>query len=156
MIFNVWSTWPWTSWNSSVKDNLSKRGNPDYIEMLDKLIDLDKKWRLNLTELNKLRHKRKLATNKIAYLKKIKRDLSKSIEKAKKIDGLIENLEKEVAVEKKEIESKKAQFLKTRKGTYTNIRSQVWLRSLLSSFQKNHVESHPCIFLWLEMFCGLI
>ena len=49
-----------------VKNNLSRRGNPEFIEMLDKLIALDKKWRLDLTELNKLRHKRKKATNEIS------------------------------------------------------------------------------------------
>ncbi|TRO50135.1 serine--tRNA ligase [Candidatus Bathyarchaeota archaeon] len=86
-----------------VKNNLSRRGNPEFIEMLDKLIALDKKWRLDLTELNKLRHKRKKATNEIASLKKINKDISNSIKKAKNLDGLIENLEKEVVVEKKKI-----------------------------------------------------
>ena len=86
-----------------VKNNLSRRGNPEFIEMLDKLIASDKKWRLDLTELNKLRHKRKKATNEIASLKKINKDISNSIKKAKNLDGLIENLEKEVAVEKKKI-----------------------------------------------------
>jgi len=56
-----------------VKKNLAKRGNPENIELLDKLIDLDKKWRMDLTELNKLRHKRKLATNEIASIKKMKK-----------------------------------------------------------------------------------
>ena len=49
-----------------VRRNLSKRGNLENIEMLDKLIALDKKWRVDLTELNNLRHKRKIATNEIA------------------------------------------------------------------------------------------
>jgi seryl-tRNA synthetase len=86
-----------------VKDNLSKRGNPENIEMLDKLIKLDKKWRMDLTELNKLRHKRKLATNEIAALKKMKKDAKDNIEKARKIDAQITNIEKEVLSRKEKI-----------------------------------------------------
>jgi seryl-tRNA synthetase len=86
-----------------VKDNLSRRGNPENIEMLDKLIKLDKKWRMDLTELNKLRHKRKLATNEIAALKKMKKDAKDNIEKARKIDAQITNIEKEVLSRKEKI-----------------------------------------------------
>ena len=63
-----------------VRRNLSKRGNLENIEMLDKLIALDKKWRVDLTELNNLRHKRKNATNEIAKLKK-REDYQKRKEK---------------------------------------------------------------------------
>ena len=86
-----------------VKNNLSKRGNPEIIEMLDTLIVLDKKWRMDLTELNKLRHKRKLATNEIAKLKKIKKDVIDNIENARTIDAQIKNIEKEVACTKEKI-----------------------------------------------------
>ncbi|MCW3997254.1 MAG: serine--tRNA ligase [Candidatus Bathyarchaeota archaeon] len=79
-----------------VRNNLSKRGNLENIEMLDKLIVLDKKWRIDLTKLNKLRHKRKVATNEIAALKKRKKDAKSHIENARKIDGQIKKSEKEV------------------------------------------------------------
>lgn len=86
-----------------VRENLAKRGNLETLEMLDKLIILDKKWRLDLTDLNKLKHERKLATNEIATLKKAKKDAKGSIEKARKIDSKITNIEKEVTNEKEKI-----------------------------------------------------
>jgi seryl-tRNA synthetase len=86
-----------------VKSNLAKRGNPENIELLDKLIVLDKKWRMNLTELNKLRHKRRLATNEIAALIKKKKDAETHIENARKIDVQIKKLEKEVIFTKEKI-----------------------------------------------------
>jgi len=86
-----------------VKKNLAKRGNPENIELLDKLIDLDKKWRMDLTELNKLRHKRKLATNEIASIKKMKKNETTHIENARKIDTQITSIEKAVNIEKEKI-----------------------------------------------------
>jgi seryl-tRNA synthetase len=41
-----------------VKNNLTKRGNPETIQMLDDLIAIDKEWRVNLTALNEMRHQR--------------------------------------------------------------------------------------------------
>ena len=86
-----------------VKSNLLKRGNPEHTKMLDKLIILDKKWRTNLTELNNLRHKRKLATNEIAEIKKMRKDAKESIEKARKIETQIKKIENEVVSEKESI-----------------------------------------------------
>lgn len=86
-----------------VKNNLAKRGNPENIELLDKLIELDKKWRIDLNNLNKLRHNRKLATNEIASIKKLKKDATINIKKAKKIDVQITSLEKVVDCEKEKI-----------------------------------------------------
>ena len=81
-----------------VRDNLNKRGNPESIKMLEELVKLDSKWRQDLTNLNELRHKRKLATIEIAKLKKTTQDVSSEISKAKAIDVEIEEIEKEVAV----------------------------------------------------------
>src|SRR3989304_1533540 len=80
-----------------VKNNLSKRGNPENTEMLEALIDLDRKWRQNLTKLNELRHERKLVTAEIAALKKTGKEASGKIEKAKKIDVEITSIQAEVA-----------------------------------------------------------
>ena len=78
-----------------VKNNLLRRGNLENIKMLDKLIILDKKWRTQLTELNKLRHKRKTATKEIASLKKMKKETTEQIEKARKIDNQIKKIDNE-------------------------------------------------------------
>ena len=80
-----------------IKSNLMKRGNPENIKMLDELVDIDRKWRQNLTKLNDLRHERKLTTTEIAMLKKTGRDARDKVEKAKLIDSEITSIEKEVA-----------------------------------------------------------
>ncbi len=80
-----------------VKNNLAKRGNPDNIKMLEALIDVDKKWRQDLTKLNELRHGRKLVTTEIATLKKAGKDASDKVKQAKQIDAEITGIEKEVA-----------------------------------------------------------
>jgi seryl-tRNA synthetase len=79
-----------------VKENLTKRGNPENLTMLDALIDADKTWRQNLTKLNDLRHERKLVTTEIATLKKTGKDASSQVGKAKQIDAEITSMEKEV------------------------------------------------------------
>jgi seryl-tRNA synthetase len=80
-----------------VKNNLVKRGNPENIKMLNELVDVDRKWRQNLTKLNELRHERKLITTEIATLKKTGKDASNKVEKAKLIDSEVTTIEKEVA-----------------------------------------------------------
>jgi seryl-tRNA synthetase len=79
-----------------VRENLAKRGNPENDRMLDELLELDRKWRQNLTKLNDLRHERKLVTSEIAMLKKKRNDASDQVKKAKVIDSQITNIEKEV------------------------------------------------------------
>jgi seryl-tRNA synthetase len=65
--------------------------------MLDALVDLDREWRQNLTKLNALRHERKMMTTEIAALKKVGKDASSKVEKAKTLDSEITSMEKEVA-----------------------------------------------------------
>jgi len=80
-----------------VKNNLMKRGNPENGKMLDALIKLDREWRQNLTKLNDLRHERKVMTTEIAVLKKMGKDVSGKVEKAKKLDSKITGIQAEVA-----------------------------------------------------------
>jgi seryl-tRNA synthetase len=80
-----------------VKNNLAKRGNPENSKMLAELISIDGEWRLNLTKLNELRHKRKLITAEIAALKKAGKNASGKVEKAKTIDSEITSIQAEVA-----------------------------------------------------------
>jgi len=79
-----------------VRANLEKRGTPENLSMLNELITLDKQWRLNLTNLNDLRHTRKLITIEIAKLKKTEQDAQAQFEKAKEIDIKITSIEKQV------------------------------------------------------------
>jgi len=80
-----------------VTANLSKRGNPENVRMLEELILTDKKWREDLTKLNDLRHERKLITMGIATLKKSGKDASSKLGEARGIDARITAVEKEVS-----------------------------------------------------------
>jgi len=80
-----------------VQKNLKKRGAPEKLEMLNNLINYDKKWRNLLRQANELRHKRKKITTEVANLKKQKKDASKQIEKAKHIPQQIKKLETQVS-----------------------------------------------------------
>ena len=82
-----------------VRSNLMKRGNPENLSMLDELVETDRKWRENLTNLNELRHQKKLVTTEIATLKKAGKDAAERLEKAKAIDREITDTEGKVAAE---------------------------------------------------------
>ncbi len=76
-----------------VRKNLEKRGDVEKLKMLDKLIEYDEKWRQTLTELNRLRHERKVITVDIANLKKEGKDASEKLDEAIRILRNIEKLE---------------------------------------------------------------
>jgi seryl-tRNA synthetase len=80
-----------------VKNNLTKRGNPEAAQMLEDLISVDKEWRLNLTELNELRHQRKQVTIEIAKLKKAGKEADNEVQRAQDLDVKIKEVEKKVA-----------------------------------------------------------
>ena len=79
-----------------VKANLAKRCNPNVLRMLEELISVDKEWRLNLTQLNELRHNRKLVTIEIAKLKKAGKEATDEFIRAEDIDVRIKIFEKQV------------------------------------------------------------
>ena len=80
-----------------VKANLAKRGSPEVLGMLEELMTVDKAWRLNLTQLNELRHDRKLVTMEIAKLKKACKEANAEFAKAEEVDIKIKLIEKQVA-----------------------------------------------------------
>jgi seryl-tRNA synthetase len=80
-----------------VRANLTKRGDPEGLKMLEELIVYDRKWRELLTKLNDLRHERKQITTQIATLKKTGEDAKEEITKGKAIDAEITASEKKVA-----------------------------------------------------------
>jgi len=79
-----------------IQKDLQKRGEPEKLEMLKNLIEYDKQWRMLLTEVNELRHKRKLLTAEVANLKKQKKDAGKQIQEAKNIPQYIKEIENKV------------------------------------------------------------
>jgi seryl-tRNA synthetase len=90
---------------------LKKRGNPENLGLLEELIEADRKWRMDLTKLNDLRHDRKVCTQEIATLKKAKKEVEAmaQVQKAKALDAEITAIEKEVA----QIEERTRQLLMT-------------------------------------------
>jgi seryl-tRNA synthetase len=86
-----------------VKNNLSKRGNPECTQMLEDLISVDKEWRLNLTKLNEMRHQRKQVTIEIAKLKKASKEADNEVLKAQDIDRTITQMEKTVTQQEQKI-----------------------------------------------------
>jgi seryl-tRNA synthetase len=79
-----------------VLENLKKRGNTEKTKILQELIEYDKKWRHYLTEVNKLRHKRRVTTTEIATLTKQGQDASAKIREAQALPEKIRTLEAEV------------------------------------------------------------
>lgn len=79
-----------------VRTNLTKRGGPQVVKMLDDLINCDREWRQSLTKLNDLRHERRQLTADIAIAKKKGKDVSERISEAKNVDVEITKLEKQV------------------------------------------------------------
>ena len=86
-----------------IKSNLEKRGNFENSKILNDLILIDEEWRRDLTQLNKLRHERKVMTYEIAKLKKDGIEGSEEVEKAKRIDDELTTLENQVALEEEKI-----------------------------------------------------
>jgi len=87
-----------------VRKDLKKRGDLEKLRMLDNLIEYDKQWRKLLTEVNEMRHRRKVVTTEIASLKKRGEDASKQMEEAKTIPQEIRKLEKHVREYKEKVD----------------------------------------------------
>ena len=87
-----------------VRNDLKKRGDLEKLKMLDDLIEYDKHWRRLLTEVNELRHRRKVVTAEIASLKKRREDVSRQMEEAKRIPQDIKKLENQVEEYKEEVD----------------------------------------------------
>ncbi len=75
-----------------LKENLKRR----YIDIsiVDKAVELDKKWRLTLQEVEKLRHEHNVINSQISKLKGDERKAK--IEEAKKLLSTLEGKEKEL------------------------------------------------------------
>ncbi|MCW4001716.1 MAG: serine--tRNA ligase [Candidatus Bathyarchaeota archaeon] len=87
-----------------VRKDLKKRSDLEKLRMLDNLIKYDKQWRKFLTEVNEMRHRRRVVTTEIANLKKRGEDASKQMEEAKTIPQEIRKLEKHVRENKEKVD----------------------------------------------------
>lgn len=83
-----------------VRENLKKRGDSALLKQLEDLIRHDEQWRLLLTQVNELRHKRRVVTEEIAKLKKEGKNTEEKLNEAKSIPEKISDLEKMVEAQK--------------------------------------------------------
>jgi seryl-tRNA synthetase len=81
----------------TVKNNLSKRGDTEKIAWVDQLTELDKKWRENKKQVEELRHRRNLVSEKIAQLKRRKQDTSNELAESQRIPAEIKKLDEDAA-----------------------------------------------------------
>lgn len=88
-----------------VRENLKKRGDSALLKQLEDLIRHDEQWRLLLTQVNELRHKRRVVTEEIAKLKKEGKDTEEKVNEAKSIPEKISDLEKTVEAQKEKANS---------------------------------------------------
>jgi seryl-tRNA synthetase len=88
-----------------VRRNLEKRDDPEKLKLLDALIGLDTEWRQLLTKVNELRHRRRIATEEIAKLKKKGKDTAQKLEEAKSLPREIERLEAQVEERREKVNS---------------------------------------------------
>jgi seryl-tRNA synthetase len=83
-----------------VKENISRRNDPEKLRILDEFIEVDKQWRLMQTELNNLRKKRNQLSLEIAQRKKAEEDVTQLLTEAERLQSEIKKIE-EVAEEYK-------------------------------------------------------
>jgi seryl-tRNA synthetase len=77
-----------------IKESQKRRGEDP--EKVDKVIEIDRKWRNKLQELESLQQKRNSVGDKIAELKKEGKDASEKIERMQEVKTQINELEDEV------------------------------------------------------------
>jgi seryl-tRNA synthetase len=79
-----------------VRNDLRKRGDLEKIKMLDEVIESDRQWRRVLTEVNNIRHKRRVLTAEIAELTKRGEAAVQQKDEAKRIPQRLTELENRV------------------------------------------------------------
>ena len=77
----------------AVRENLRKRGLPEKIQELDRLLSLDSKWRETLAEADRVRRTRNEITQKIAETRKKGGDIANLLKQAETIPERIKELE---------------------------------------------------------------
>jgi len=89
----------------AVRENLRKRGLPEKIEELDRLLSLDSKWRETLAEADRLRRTRNEITQKIAETRKKGGDTESLLKQAETVPERIKELEANVDQYKAQVET---------------------------------------------------
>jgi len=88
-----------------IKGDLIKRGELEKLRWIDEILELDKKWRENLREINNLRRERNKLAIEIGKRKKSGEAIDELIKKSDNIVKRIEEIEKENNIIREKIES---------------------------------------------------
>ncbi|MBS7636327.1 serine--tRNA ligase [Candidatus Bathyarchaeota archaeon] len=131
-----------------VRENLQRRGEPEFLRMLDELIECDKLWRQHLTKLNDLRRERNRITMEIAAAKKKGVDATPMVSEAKEIDKEIANLERLVSEYRKKVHNYLMKLpnllhdsVPIGKDEYDNVTVRTWGEIPRFNFPvKDHIE----------------
>ncbi|WXG43493.1 MAG: serine--tRNA ligase [Promethearchaeati archaeon SRVP18_Atabeyarchaeia-1] len=87
----------------TVKSNLERRGDPEKTKWVDELLNLDKNWRGSKQEVEQLRHRRNVLSEKIAELKRGKEDVTGQLEETRRIPAQIKKIEDGMAAQEERI-----------------------------------------------------
>ena len=85
----------------TVRDNLAKRGDEEKLELLERVISMDKEWRQVVEEANKLKHERNVVSKSISELKREGKDAAAELQRASELPKELEKLEEK----RKELEA---------------------------------------------------
>ncbi len=88
-----------------IRQNLTRRGMPEKIQDLDRLLKLDEQWRQALAEVDRLRRQRNEITRAIAEARKKGEDVSALMKQAELIPDQIKELESKVDKYKEEVDN---------------------------------------------------
>ena len=91
----------------TVRDNLAKRRDEEKLELLERVISMDKEWRQVVEEANKLKHERNVVSKSISELKREGKDAAAELQRASELPKELEKLEEK----RKELEASVRQGL---------------------------------------------
>ncbi len=91
----------------TVRDNLAKRRDEEKLELLERVISMDKEWRQVVEEANKLKHERNVVSKSISELKREGKDADAELQRASELPKELEKLEEK----RKELEASVRQGL---------------------------------------------
>ncbi|MCJ2556772.1 MAG: serine--tRNA ligase [Candidatus Thermoplasmatota archaeon] len=91
----------------AVRDNLAKRRDEEKLELLERVISIDKEWRQVVEEANKLKHERNVVSKSISELKREGKDAAAELQRASELPKELEKVEEK----RKELEASVRQGL---------------------------------------------
>ncbi|MCD6477853.1 MAG: serine--tRNA ligase [Candidatus Aenigmarchaeota archaeon] len=131
-----------------VRENLKRRGDPEYMKYLDELIEKDKEWRKLVTRNQELRHERNVLSKKIGEMKRNKKDATNEMKKVESIkeemkenEGMIRELEERKKILLFKIPNLLHESVPDGKDENDNVEIRRWGKEPKFNFKpKNHLE----------------